>query len=64
VSDAPADFIQGMLRGITGFRLRITRLEGKFKLSQNRPAVDQKGVADGLRADGHGALADAVAAVG
>lgn len=64
VSDAPDDFIQGMLRGITGFRLRITRLEGKFKLSQNRPAADQQGVVEGLRADGQGALADAVAALG
>jgi len=44
VSDAPADYIAGMLRGIVGFRLAITRLEGKRKLSQNRSADDQAGV--------------------
>jgi transcriptional regulator len=61
VSDAPADFVQGMLRGIVGIALPITRLEGKVKMSQNRPAADQTGVIDGLRADGHDGLADAVA---
>jgi transcriptional regulator len=61
VSDAPADFVQGMLRGIVGIALPITRLEGKLKMSQNRPAADQTGVIDGLRADGHDGLADAVA---
>jgi transcriptional regulator len=60
VDDAPADFIQGMLRGIIGFRLLITRLEGKLKMSQNRPAQDTKGVVEGLRSDGRGDLAQAV----
>ncbi|MGE0417051.1 MAG: hypothetical protein AB7O80_09620, partial [Acetobacteraceae bacterium] len=36
-----ADFIAGMLKGIVGIALPIARLEGKAKLSQNRPAVDQ-----------------------
>lgn len=62
VSDAPEDFIQGMLRGIVGIALKIERLEGKLKLSQNRPAKDQAGVVDGLRQDGQDALAAAVAA--
>jgi transcriptional regulator len=61
VSDAPDDFIQGMLKGIVAFRLTITRLEGKYKLSQNRPAMDQPRVVAGLRADGMPELADAVA---
>ena len=60
VSDAPDDFIQGMLRGIVGIALPIARLEGKMKMSQNRPATDQTGVIDGLRRDGQDALADAV----
>jgi transcriptional regulator len=60
VSDAPGDFVQGMLRGIIGITLPITRLEGKVKMSQNRPAVDQTGVIDGLRADGQPELAAAV----
>jgi transcriptional regulator len=60
VSDAPADFVQGMLNGIVGISLPIARLEGKVKMSQNRPAADQTGVVDGLRADGQDRLADAV----
>jgi transcriptional regulator len=61
VSDAPEDFVQGMLRGIVGIALPIARLEGKVKMSQNRPAIDQEGVIDGLRRDGQEALAQAVA---
>ena len=60
VTDAPADFVQGMLNGIIGFELTITRLEGKRKLSQNRPEADRTGVVDGLRDDGHPELADVV----
>jgi transcriptional regulator len=52
VSDAPADFIEGMLKGIVGFSLPIARLEGKWKMSQNRPAEDRTGVVNGLEADG------------
>lgn len=59
VSDAPADFVQGMLKGIVGISLRIERLEGKAKLSQNRPATDRAGVVAGLRADGRTELAEA-----
>jgi transcriptional regulator len=60
VSDAPADFVQGMLKGIYGISLKITRLQGKVKMSQNRPETDQKGVVTGLTADGQDALANAV----
>ena len=60
VSDAPADFVQGMLRGIVGIALPIDRLEGKIKMSQNRPASDIAGVVDGLHADGQDTLAQAV----
>lgn len=52
VSDAPADFIQSMLKGIVGLRMPISRLEGKRKMSQNRNAADRAGVAAGLAADG------------
>jgi transcriptional regulator len=48
VSDAPADYIAGMLRSIVGFALPIARLEGKWKLSQNKPAADIAGVRDAL----------------
>jgi len=62
VSDAPDHFVQGMLRGIVGIRLPIARLEGKVKMSQNRPAADQAGVIAGLRVDGQEEVAEAVAA--
>jgi len=48
VSDAPADFVAGQLKGIVGFALEVTRLEGKWKVSQNRPAADRASVAAGL----------------
>ena len=51
VSDAPADYIESMLKAIVGFRLPITRLDGKRKLSQNRDAADQAGVRKGLLAN-------------
>jgi transcriptional regulator len=51
VTDAPADFIDGMLNGIVGFALPIHRLEGKWKMSQNRPAEDRTGVVAGLEAE-------------
>jgi len=63
VADAPADFLQGMLNGIIGFELPIARLEGKWKMSQNRPAADRSGVVTGLREDGRPDLADLVAQV-
>ena len=48
VSDAPRDYLDSMLRAIVGFALPIHRLEGKWKLGQNRSAADQQGVRDGL----------------
>ncbi|WPO99983.1 FMN-binding negative transcriptional regulator [Pseudomonas sp. HR96] len=48
VSDAPADYIAGMLKAIVGLRLPIERLEGKRKLSQNRAQADINGVRGGL----------------
>lgn len=50
VSDAPRDYIDAMLRAIVGFALPIRRLDGKWKLGQNRSTVDQAGVRDGLAA--------------
>ncbi len=64
VSDAPRDYLDAMLRAIVGFALPIRRLEGKWKLSQNRSVADQAGVEAGLRAEsapGARAVADAMA---
>lgn len=48
VSDAPDDFIAGMLKGIVGIEIELTRIEGKWKASQNRPEADRAGVVVGL----------------
>ena len=45
----PDDYVQKMMRGIVGFEIQITRLEGKFKMSQNRTAVEQQQVIAALR---------------
>jgi len=48
VSDAPEDFIKSQLKGIVGLELPIQRLEGKWKVSQNRTESERKGVIEGL----------------
>ncbi len=53
VSDAPAPFLRGQLRGIIGLRLPVTGLEGKNKMSQNRSAADRAGVAEGMAGSSH-----------
>ncbi|UDY25310.1 FMN-binding negative transcriptional regulator [Nocardioides sp. Kera G14] len=45
VADAPEDYIDGMLKAIVGLEIRVTSVEGKAKLSQNRPAADQAAAA-------------------
>ncbi|CAN7413062.1 FMN-binding negative transcriptional regulator [Rhizobium sp. LjRoot254] len=52
VSDAPESFIDSQLKGIVGFEIEISSLEGKWKVSQNRPVPDRVGVVEGLVADG------------
>jgi transcriptional regulator len=37
----PEPYVQSMLNGIVGIEIAVSRLEGKFKLSQNRPAADR-----------------------
>ena len=37
MSELPAAYVSGMLASIVGFEIAVERLEGKFKLSQNRP---------------------------
>lgn len=50
VTDAPRDYLDGMLRAIVGIRLPIARLQGARKLSQNRSEQDIAGVREGLSA--------------
>lgn len=49
--ELPEGFRRTMLAGIVGFRIPITRIEGKFKLSQNRPEIDRRNV-QAVHADG------------
>jgi transcriptional regulator len=51
VGDAPADYLASMMSAIVGFEIVISRLTGKFKLSQNHPEVNRQAVREGL-ADG------------
>ncbi len=52
VSDAPADFVAAQLKVIVGIEIAVTRIEAKWKMSQNRSEADRHGVVAGLRADG------------
>ncbi len=60
ITDAPADYIDRMLGAIVGIEIPVARLEGKWKVSQNRPANDREGVVAGLAAED----GDAAAAMG
>ncbi|MFF7357162.1 MULTISPECIES: FMN-binding negative transcriptional regulator [Streptomyces] len=65
VDQAPARYIAGRLRAVVGVELLISRVEAKFKLSQNQPRENVEGVVAGLEARGRAgdtALAAAVRA--
>jgi transcriptional regulator len=48
MNDAPEDYLQTMMRMVVGIEIPVKTLTGKWKVSQNRPAADREGVADGL----------------
>jgi transcriptional regulator len=50
MDDAPADFIQGLQRGIVGLNVHVARLEGIWKIAQHHPAPNRRGVIAGLAA--------------
>lgn len=52
VDDAPAAFVAAQIKGIIGVEIPIGRIEGKWKVSQNRPEPDRAGVAAGYREQG------------
>ena len=54
MQDLPKAYLEVMLKGIIGLDITVTRLEGKFKLSQNRPAVDCPRVIAALERRGDG----------
>lgn len=57
MGDAPAAFIDELLRSIVGIEVAVTRLVGKSKLSQNKSAADREGAAQALAERGHAAIA-------
>ena len=52
VNDAPEPFIAGQIAAIVGVEIPISRIEGKWKVSQNRSAADRQGIEEGLRTEG------------
>ncbi len=52
VEDLPEAYLEGMLKGIVGFDIAVSRLEGKYKLSQNRPSADRPRVIAALERGG------------
>lgn len=60
MSDAPADYIAEQLCKIVGVEIKITDLQGKFKISQNRSVKDRQGVVQGLVEQGNLALSQSV----
>lgn len=64
MGDAPQDYIDTMLKAVVGIEIEITRLVGKFKLSQNREVRDRVGAAQALIREGEAALGHAMLAAG
>ncbi|MDD2814980.1 MAG: FMN-binding negative transcriptional regulator [Thiotrichaceae bacterium] len=58
LTDAPADYLEKMLKAIVGIEIQITKLQGKWKVSQNRSHQDQQGVIEGLQAEGNQEMAE------
>jgi len=52
VTDAPPSFVAGQIKGILGVEIEIARIEGKWKVSQNRPLADRESVVSGLAEQG------------
>ena len=61
VDDAPEQYLASQIKGIVGVEIPIARIEGKWKVSQNRPAVDRAGVVVGLRSEQSEVMAALVA---
>ncbi|HEX4027829.1 MAG TPA: FMN-binding negative transcriptional regulator [Rhizomicrobium sp.] len=52
IGEAPESYIEAMLRGIVGFELEITQLDGKYKLTQNRERADREAVRAAYEGEG------------
>lgn len=59
MTDSDSGYIDGMLKSIVGIEVEISRMVGKFKLSQNKEMRDRQGMVEQLQARGQDALAEA-----
>ncbi|MEP6716933.1 MAG: FMN-binding negative transcriptional regulator [Terriglobia bacterium] len=55
-ADAPTAYIDGLLQGIAGIEFAISRIEGKWKVSQNQPEENRLGAADALKGEMSGLI--------
>lgn len=51
VTDAPDDYVATQMKAIIGIEMVIDRIEGKWKMSQNKDDANRAGVIDGMRTD-------------
>src|SRR5262245_21442523 len=63
VSDAPDEYVEKLLGAIVGMEIPVTKLIGKWKMSQNRSVADRQGVIAGLERDGGEAQSDVAAVI-
>jgi len=57
IADAPASYVDGLIRAIVGFEISVGTLEGKYKLSQNRDGADRAGVREAFEREGRDDIA-------
>jgi transcriptional regulator len=62
LTDAPDDYVEKMIAAVVGIEIEITRLSGKWKVSQNQPMENQAGILEALRSNSNTAMADLVEA--
>jgi transcriptional regulator len=60
ISDAPADFTERLITQIIGIEISVTRLQSKWKVSQNQPPENRSSVIEALREAEHPAMANLV----
>jgi transcriptional regulator len=60
IENAPADYFQALLKSIVGIEIEVQRLEGKWKVNQNRTPAERAGAMAGLRATGCPVMADLI----
>jgi len=58
MSDAPKDYLESMLKAIVGIEIEIFKIQGKFKLGQNKSEQDILGAVAGLKQSGQQAMAE------